>query len=136
MEETAIMRFSKVNFSLASLDVFKPDFVLQVNATDSLWRYFLFTKSPDETVALSQPMIDERILATWMERPSTQCVAMCILIDSVDQFHRNNCMHEWPNLTSSITSCDWFLDQLRNRLIVQDGLREIRIDGGAEAKQD
>jgi uncharacterized protein Smg (DUF494 family) len=33
-------------------------------------------------------------------------------------------------------SCDGFLDQLRNRLIVQDGLREIRIDGGAEAKQD
>ena len=32
--------------------------------------------------------------------------------------------------------CYWFLDQLRNRLIVQDGFREIRIDGGAEAKQD
>jgi hypothetical protein len=32
--------------------------------------------------------------------------------------------------------CDWFLDQLCNRLIVQDGFREIRIDGGAEAKQD
>jgi hypothetical protein len=28
------MRFSKVNFSLASLDVFKPNFVLQINATD------------------------------------------------------------------------------------------------------
>jgi hypothetical protein len=46
MEETAIMRFSEVNFSLASLDVFKPDFVLQVNATDGGWRYLLFTKSP------------------------------------------------------------------------------------------
>jgi hypothetical protein len=34
MEERAIMRFSEVNFSLASLDVFKPNFVLQVNATD------------------------------------------------------------------------------------------------------
>jgi hypothetical protein len=34
MKEGAIMRFSEVNFSLASLDVFKPDFVLQVNATD------------------------------------------------------------------------------------------------------
>jgi uncharacterized protein Smg (DUF494 family) len=33
-------------------------------------------------------------------------------------------------------SCDGFLDQLRNRLIVQDGLREIRIDGSAKAKQD
>jgi len=32
--------------------------------------------------------------------------------------------------------CYGFLDQLRNRLIVQDGLREIRSDGGAEAKQD
>jgi hypothetical protein len=48
-----------------------------------------------ETVALSQPIIDERILATWMERPSTQCVAVCISIDSEDQFQRNNCMHEW-----------------------------------------
>jgi hypothetical protein len=46
MEELAVMRFGKVYFSLASLDVFKPDFVLQVNATDSGWRYFLFTKSP------------------------------------------------------------------------------------------
>jgi hypothetical protein len=33
MEERAIMRFSEVNFSLASLDVFKPNFVLQINAT-------------------------------------------------------------------------------------------------------
>jgi hypothetical protein len=46
MEDLAIMRFSKVDLSLASLDVFKPNFVLQVNATDSGWRYFLFTKSP------------------------------------------------------------------------------------------
>jgi hypothetical protein len=53
MEETAIMRFSEVNFSLASLDVFKPDFVLQVNATDGGWRYFLFTKSPVKHCALS-----------------------------------------------------------------------------------
>jgi hypothetical protein len=35
MEERTIVRFSEVNFSLASLDIFKPDFVLQVNATDS-----------------------------------------------------------------------------------------------------
>jgi hypothetical protein len=34
MEERAIVRISEVNFSLASLDVFKPDFVLQANATD------------------------------------------------------------------------------------------------------
>jgi hypothetical protein len=32
--------------------------------------------------------------------------------------------------------CDGFLDQLRNRLIVQDGFREVRIDGSAKAKQD
>jgi hypothetical protein len=46
MEERAIMRFSKVYLSLASFDVFKPDFVLQVNATNGGWGYFLFTKSP------------------------------------------------------------------------------------------
>jgi hypothetical protein len=34
MEELAIVRFSEVNFSLASLDIFEPDFVLQINATD------------------------------------------------------------------------------------------------------
>jgi hypothetical protein len=34
MEETAIVKFSEVNLSLASLDVFDPDFVLQKNATD------------------------------------------------------------------------------------------------------
>ena len=33
-------------------------------------------------------------------------------------------------------SCDWFLDDFRNRMIVQDGLREIRIDDSAKAKQD
>jgi hypothetical protein len=48
-----------------------------------------------ETVALSQQMIDERILATWMERPSTQCAVVRTYIDSGDQFQRNNCMHEW-----------------------------------------
>jgi hypothetical protein len=32
--------------------------------------------------------------------------------------------------------CDGFLDQLCNRLIVQDGSCEIRIDGGAEAKKN
>jgi hypothetical protein len=46
IEERAIMRFGEVYFSLATLDVFKPDFVLQVNATDGGWRYFLLTKSP------------------------------------------------------------------------------------------
>ena len=29
---------------------------------------------------------------------------------------------------------DWFLDDFRNRLIVQDGFREIRVDNCAEAK--
>jgi len=46
MEERAVMRLGEVYLSLASLDVFKPDFVLQVNATDGGWRYFLFTKLP------------------------------------------------------------------------------------------
>ncbi len=46
MEEKAVMRLGEVYLSLASLDVFKPDFVLQVNATDGGWRYFLLTKSP------------------------------------------------------------------------------------------
>ena len=32
--------------------------------------------------------------------------------------------------------CDWFLDDFRNRLIVQDGLREIRVDDCAEAKKN
>ena len=32
--------------------------------------------------------------------------------------------------------CDWFLDEFRNRLIVQDGLREIRVDDCAEAKKN
>ena len=48
MEERAIMRLGEVYFSLASLDVFKPDFVLQVNATDGWWRYLLLTKSSME----------------------------------------------------------------------------------------
>jgi hypothetical protein len=82
MEVTAIIRFSKDYFSLASLDIFEPDFVLQINATDGWWRYFLFHQIVDETVALSQLVIDERILATWTERPSTQCVA----ISTFDQF--------------------------------------------------
>jgi hypothetical protein len=55
MEELAIVRFSEVNFSLASFNVLKPDFVLQVNATDGGWRYLLFTKSPMEHLrSLSQ----------------------------------------------------------------------------------
>ena len=32
-------------------------------------------------------------------------------------------------------SGDWFLDDFRNWLIVQDGFREIRIDDCAKAKQ-
>ena len=55
MEELAIVRFSEINFSLASLDVLKPDFVLQVNATDGGWRYLLLTKSSMEHLrSLSQ----------------------------------------------------------------------------------
>jgi hypothetical protein len=55
MEERAIVRFSEVNFSLASLDVFKPNFVLQINATDGGWRYLLLTKSSMEHLrSLSQ----------------------------------------------------------------------------------
>ena len=32
--------------------------------------------------------------------------------------------------------CNRFLDHFRNRFIVDDGRREIRVDDGAEAKQD
>ena len=32
-------------------------------------------------------------------------------------------------------SCHWFLDHFRNRLIVEDGLHEIRVVNGAKAKQ-
>ena len=32
-------------------------------------------------------------------------------------------------------SCDWFLDEFSNRMIVQDGLLEIRVDHSAKAKQ-
>ena len=32
--------------------------------------------------------------------------------------------------------CHGFLDHFRNRLIVEDGFHEIRIDHSAEAKQD
>jgi len=40
------MWFGKVDLSLASLDVFEPDFVLQVNAPDCGRRYLLLAKSP------------------------------------------------------------------------------------------
>ena len=40
------MRLGEVDLSLASLDVFEPDFVLQVNAPDGGRGYFFFTKSP------------------------------------------------------------------------------------------
>jgi hypothetical protein len=78
---------------------------------------FSFHQIACETVALSQPMIDERILATWMERPSTQCVAVCISIDSGTNFKgiivcTNGKFDKFDH------SCDGFLDQLRNRLIV------------------
>ena len=33
-------------------------------------------------------------------------------------------------------SCDWFLDDFSNRMIVQDRLLEIWIDHSAKAKQD
>ena len=53
----------------------------------------------------------------------------------------------WINLKSVIVcenaklnkfnhSCCRFLDNLRNRLKVKDGLREIRIDDRAKAKED
>ena len=32
--------------------------------------------------------------------------------------------------------CDWFLDDFRNRMIVQDGLLEIRVDHRAKAKEN
>jgi hypothetical protein len=48
MKELAVMRLGEVDLSLASLDVFEPDFVLQVNAPDCGRRYLLLTKSPVE----------------------------------------------------------------------------------------
>ena len=45
IEELAVMRFGKVDLTLASLDCFKPDFVLQINATNGGWGYLLLTKS-------------------------------------------------------------------------------------------
>ncbi len=69
-----VMRFSELGLSLASLDVYKPDFELQVNAMDRDRRYFFFTESPVKQLALS-PVIDARIPAMWMEKPSTQCAA-------------------------------------------------------------
>ncbi len=75
MEELAIMWFGEVDLSLASLDVFKPDFVIQVNATDGGRRYF-FHQIPCETSAPSPPVIDARITPTWTEKPTTQYAAM------------------------------------------------------------
>jgi hypothetical protein len=40
------MRFGEVYFSLATLDVFEPDFVFQVDATNARWRYLLLSKPP------------------------------------------------------------------------------------------
>ena len=34
IEELAVMRFSKVDHSFESIDIFKPDYVLHANATD------------------------------------------------------------------------------------------------------
>ena len=42
------MRLGEVDLSLASLDVFEPDFVLQVNAQDCGRRFLLLIKSPVE----------------------------------------------------------------------------------------
>jgi hypothetical protein len=55
MKELAIVWFSKVYLSFASLDVLESDFVLQINATDGRWRNLLFTKSSVEHLrSLSQ----------------------------------------------------------------------------------
>jgi hypothetical protein len=43
MEKIAVMRFGEVDLSHTSFDVFKLDFVLQVNATDSGWRIFFLS---------------------------------------------------------------------------------------------
>ena len=40
------MWLGEVDLSLASLDVFEPDFVLQVNTPDGGRRYLLLAKSP------------------------------------------------------------------------------------------
>jgi hypothetical protein len=63
MEERAIMWFSKVIFSLASLDVFKPDFLLK-NKCEGWWMAISSSHQiAYGTSALSRPVIDERILA-------------------------------------------------------------------------
>jgi hypothetical protein len=78
MEELAIVRFSEVNFSLASLDVLEPDFVLQVNAPDGWWRYLLFTKSPMEHLrSLSQWQVSGFLQSGWRKQVAN--VLLCEL---------------------------------------------------------
>jgi hypothetical protein len=69
------MRFGKVYLSLPTLDVFEPDFVIQVNAPDGGRRYYYSHQIACGTAAPSPPMIDAQIAATLMEKPSTQCAA-------------------------------------------------------------
>jgi len=71
----------------------------------------------------------------WMEKPSTQCAAVLTLIGWEDEFQRSICcLHgKFDNFDHS---CDWFLDDFRNRLIVQNSIREIRVDNCAEAKKN
>ena len=86
------MRFGEVYLSLASLDVFKPDFVLQINATNGGSVIFSFRQIVCETAAPSPPVIDELIPATWMEKLSTQCAAGLTSIDLGDRFQSCSCM--------------------------------------------
>jgi hypothetical protein len=75
IEERAIMRFSKVYLSLPSLDVFKPDFVLQSKCDEWMMVTFSFNQITCLTAAPSPPVIDVLVLATWMEKPSSRCAA-------------------------------------------------------------
>jgi hypothetical protein len=113
MEELAIVRFSEVNFSLASLDVLEPDFVLQVNAPDGWWRYLLFTKSPMEHLrSLSQWQVSGFLQSGWRKQVAN--VLLCELW-SIWRTNIKSVMKSSNNKLDKFNhSCDGFLDQLSN----------------------
>ena len=76
--ERAVIRLSKVYLSLSSFDVFKPNFVLQINAPDGWWRYLLFTKSPMEHLrSLSQWQVSGFLQSGWRNQVAN--VLLCEL---------------------------------------------------------
>jgi hypothetical protein len=96
---------------------------------------FSFHQITCETSLRSRPVIDERILASgWRDQVPN------VLLYELRSIRRTNFKRIIVCTNGKFDKfdhcCDRFLDQLRNRLIIKDGFREIRIDGGAEAKQD